>query len=77
MPRYFFHTEDGKRYPDEDGTDLPDVKAARLKATLIMAELLKEQPSDFLDTGRLRVRVTDGQGDTVLLMEAFVTEQAA
>lgn len=77
MPRYFFHSEDGRRYPDEDGTDLPDVETARLKATLIMAELLKEQPIDFLHTGRLRVRVTDSGGETVILLETSVADRAA
>ncbi len=30
MPRYFFHVEDGKAYPDEEGTELSDLDAARI-----------------------------------------------
>lgn len=65
MPRYFFHTLDGRRYPDEEGTELPDIVSARRKATRVLAELLKEQPDDFLGAGRLQVLVTDEQGRPV------------
>lgn len=65
MPRYFFHTLDGQRYPDEEGTELPDLVSARRRATRVLAELLKEQPDDFLGAGHLQVLVTDEQGRPV------------
>jgi hypothetical protein len=77
MPRYFFNTEDGRRYPDEDGSELPNLVAVRLEATRIMAELLKEQPQDFLQTGRLRVEVTDDRDRKVLVLDVAVTCEAA
>lgn len=57
MPKYFFNTVNGRRYPDEDGADLPDMNSVRGKATLVIGELLKEQPTDLWDTGRLRLEV--------------------
>jgi hypothetical protein len=69
MTRYFFNTVDGRRYPDEDGAELPDLEAVRRKATLALAELLKERPSAFLDTGRLRLEVTDQTGEQVLALQ--------
>jgi hypothetical protein len=77
MPRYFFNTVDGRRYPDEDGTDLPDLEAVRRKATLTLAELLKERPSVFWDTGRLRLEVADEAGATVLAIEVSLTGETA
>ncbi|HSV03413.1 MAG TPA: hypothetical protein VLI41_09425 [Phenylobacterium sp.] len=77
MPKYYFHTEDGRRYPDEDGTDLPDLEAARLKATRILAELLKEQPRELLETGRLRVEVTDEHRRRVLAVAASLNSEVA
>lgn len=77
MPRYYFNTEDGRRYPDEDGSDLPDVSAARQQATRVLAELLKEQPSDFWDTGRLRVEVTDEANRKVLVVDVSLVCEAA
>jgi hypothetical protein len=77
MPMYFFNTVDGRRYPDEEGSDLPDFAAVRAKATRVIGELLKEQPEDLWDTGRLRVEVTDGTGADVLLLEVSMTGRAA
>jgi len=77
MPRYFFHTQDGRRYPDDEGTELPDLESARLEATRIMAELLKEQPQGFLDTGRLRVEVTDESRRPLLQLDVSLTCEAA
>ncbi|MDB5477278.1 MAG: hypothetical protein JWP49_2789 [Phenylobacterium sp.] len=77
MPRYFFNTVDGRRYPDEDGTDLPNMDAVRRKATLTLAELLKERPSVFWDTGRLRLEVADDKGATVLAVEVSLADEKA
>jgi hypothetical protein len=77
MPRFFFHAEDGKSYPDEFGSELPDLEAARRKATLVMAELLKEEASDFLDTGRLRIAVMDAAGQVVIRLEAVLEPRVA
>ncbi|MDB5419476.1 MAG: hypothetical protein JWP50_2895 [Phenylobacterium sp.] len=73
MARYFFNTVDGRRYPDEEGADLPDMNAVRKKATLVIGELLKEQPADLWDTGRLRLEVADEVGEIVLLVEVSLT----
>jgi len=77
MPRYFFNTVDGRRYPDEDGAELPNLEAVRRKATVTIAELLKEKPAYFLETGRMRVEVTDEAGATVLTLEVALNEKAA
>ena len=77
MPRYFFNTVDGRRYPDEDGTDLPDLKAVRAEAARVLGELLKEQPQDLLATGRLRLEVTDAAGANVLVLEVALSNQIA
>ncbi|THD80982.1 MAG: hypothetical protein E7812_06145 [Phenylobacterium sp.] len=73
MARYFFNTVDGRRYPDEDGADLPDMTAVRAKATRIIGELLKEQPQDLWDTGQLRLEVADEAGAEVLVVEVSLT----
>jgi hypothetical protein len=69
MPTYFFNTVDGRRHPDEDGTDLPDLEAVRRKATRVIAELLKERPSELWDTGHLQVEVADEAGAIVMKVE--------
>jgi hypothetical protein len=39
MPRYYFNLQDGDTVMDTDGTDLPDVGAARIHATGVVREL--------------------------------------
>lgn len=77
MPRYFFNTVDGRRYPDEDGMELPDLNAVRSCAARVIGELLKERAADFLDTGRLRLEVTDSAGLVVLVLDVSLTCQIA
>ena len=77
MPRYFFNTVDGRRYPDEEGIDLPDLDDVRGRATRVIAELLKEQPADLWDTGRLRLEVTDADGAVILVLDVSLTCQIA
>lgn len=62
MPRYHFHVLDDGFAHDEEGTDLPSALHARLAATRLAGELVSERPQLVLDTGLLRVEVTDNAG---------------
>ena len=42
MPRYHFHTLNGRLFRDMDGEDLADDAAARRKALMIMGEVLRD-----------------------------------
>jgi hypothetical protein len=77
MPRYFFNTVDGRRFPDEEGADLPDLVAVRAEATRVVGELLKEQPEDLWAHGRLRLEVTDESGGEVLVVKVSIEPQIA
>jgi hypothetical protein len=77
MPRYFFNTIDGRRIPDDEGTDLPDLSAVRAEATRVMGELLKEQPEDLWAHGRLTLEVTDEGGAGVLVLAVSLEAQVA
>lgn len=77
MPKYFFNTVDGRRYPDDEGVELPDLDAVRGRATRVVGELLKERAADFWDTGRLRLEVTDDGGTIVLALDVVLTCQNA
>src|ERR1700680_3465421 len=41
MPRYFFNVEDDRTIIDQEGTDLPNLRAAREEAVSTSAELLR------------------------------------
>jgi hypothetical protein len=47
MPRYFIHVHDGTSMIDDEGTELPDLTAARLAAVRLSGELLRDHPDQF------------------------------
>jgi hypothetical protein len=61
MPRFYFHVHDDKTVVDEQGTDLPDLAAARAEAVSGARDLMCEQVRE----GRLnlahRLEVEDEQ----------------
>lgn len=69
MPTFFFHTEDGRSFRDEEGTDLVDSHAARNEAVVVLAELLREDPEEFWRDRSFRVTVTDDVGLTLYVLD--------
>jgi hypothetical protein len=51
MPRYYFHVKDGHTSPDREGTELPDLNAARRSAVALSGEILKDGVGDSLWKG--------------------------
>ena len=78
MPRFYFHAEDGRCFPDEEGTLLPDTRAARRQATAVFGELVKEMPDGVWDSGAFRVTVKDEDGLVLFVLDmSAVTSPAA
>jgi hypothetical protein len=78
MPRYFFNLKDGHQSLDEDGTDLPDIYAARKMAVTFSGEVLREGAGDSLWQGEpWRLWVTDkphGDGRTFFTLNFSAVE---
>ena len=73
MPRYFFHVDDGIPDRDQDGQELPDVRAARVEAIRACGEMLREAADRF--SGReWRMEVTDESGAAVITLRFLLTE---
>jgi hypothetical protein len=65
MPRYFFHLEDHQTIIDHEGTELPDLGAARDEAVVMSAEILRGGRVPLLWNGMpWRLWVTDQPGWT-------------
>jgi hypothetical protein len=81
MPRYFFNVEDDRTIIDQEGTDLPNLRAAREEAVSTSAELLRERAGGSLWNGKpWRMWVTDqagGAGETLLRLQFSATVDAA
>jgi hypothetical protein len=77
MPRYFFHTEDGDSYRDDDGLELPDITAAKIEAVRHMGELLRDRAVGFWDDHALKLVVTDQAGQVLFSLDLSAVEAPA
>ena len=66
MPRYFFHVYDDIIAEDEEGEDLPNLAAARLKALKGARDLICEQVRHGYAVLSHWIDVVDEQGEKVL-----------
>jgi nucleoid-associated protein YgaU len=67
MPRYFFHLREGDRVlPDHDGSELPNLEAARAEAIQSARELLaaKLKAGEVVDGQAFEI--ADESGEVVL-----------
>lgn len=81
MPRYFFHTVDGGRDRDQEGTELSDNAAARKAAIRFAGAVLHDEPDVLWDGRDYRVEVTNEAGDllftiVMLSIDAPASHQA-
>ncbi len=62
MTRYYFHRTDGGFDPDTEGTELPDLDAARVEAVRYAAGTVRDHPDYVWDGNDFRIEVTDEGG---------------
>jgi hypothetical protein len=62
MSRYFFHVEDGKRYRDHVGVELPNLKAVRAEALRATGEMLRDNGLAVWDGEEWEMQVVDEAG---------------
>jgi hypothetical protein len=58
MVRYYFHTENGRCFPDVEGCDLGDLDAAKHEAVRVLGEILRDS-DEFWETEQLRLLVSE------------------
>jgi hypothetical protein len=66
VPRYFFHLYDDIIAHDEEGVELPNVAAARLKALIGARDVIAEQVKRGYFVLSHWIDVVDQQGEPVL-----------
>ena len=77
MPRYFFDLRDGSYIPDTDGTDLADLRTARIAAVELAGILLKEGAAKFWDGLEWRIEVKDEAGLILFVLDFSATDSPA
>lgn len=61
VPSTQFHTADGAHRSDAQGTDLPREKEARLRAVVLITEILREDPNLLAPSKPFRVEAQSEQ----------------
>jgi hypothetical protein len=65
MQRYYFNIKDGKAFPDEEGTLLADLDAAKAEAVKLSGEVLRDWEAGQLWSGHpWELLVTEGPNTT-------------
>ena len=63
MPLFYFHVEDDRTVLDQEGTELPDLEAARREAITTAGEMLRNGSAIVVWGGKpWRMWVTDAPG---------------
>ena len=75
--RFFFHLHDGKVLPDTEGTELPDIAAARKQAAQFVGRLLADRAEEFWDAGKWTLEVKDEHDELRLVLEFSAREVGA
>jgi hypothetical protein len=68
MPRFHLHVYDTFTAFDEEGIDLPDLKAAYASAVAGMRSILSERVSKGHLATNLRIRITDSEGAEIAVV---------
>lgn len=77
MPRYFFHSVDGQLDVDEEGSELPNLAAARVRAIRYAGDVLTSEPEVLWDGHEFRVQVTDEHGAVVVTIVTLAVDSSA
>ena len=74
MPRYHFNICDGYSVADTDGTELPNLGAARLSAIRLAGAVLAEEAHKLPDHSDWHLNLTDETGLVLFRLDFCVSE---
>ena len=75
MPRYFFHIRDGEELiPDDEGSNLADLPAARKEAAQTVREIIAESVGSREPLEQLTVEIWDEEGPVESVSMSVVTQ---
>ena len=75
MPRYYFHVIDGRDIIDSEGTELADLREARVEAIHLAGSILRDEGDKFWNGEEWHMNVTDASGQSVLKLSFSAEDQ--
>ena len=75
MPRYYFHVIDGRDIIDSEGTELADLREARIEAIQLAGSILRDEGDKFWNGEEWHMNVTDASGQSVLKLRFSADDQ--
>lgn len=75
MPRYFFNVIDGRSIIDTEGSELADLKEARVEAIQLAGAILRDEGDTFWNGEVWHMNVTDAAGQSVLKLHFSAQDQ--
>jgi hypothetical protein len=75
MPVYHFNVQDGSNIPDRDGTDLPNLWAARREGVMLAGRVLLDGADKFWEGSDWHVEVMNAS-ETILFRLDFTATDA-
>lgn len=58
MPRFYFHAEDGRCFPDPEGSELANLAVAKDVGLKVFGEILQQEPGLFWPTQLFKLHVS-------------------
>ena len=74
MPLYFFNVHDGADLIDEEGSELPDIAAAKLMAIKLAGAMLQDEAERFCNREQWQLDLADASGLTLFSLTCFGTD---
>jgi hypothetical protein len=74
MSLFFFNVHDGVALIDEEGTELPDITAAKLMAVKLAGAMLQDDAEEFWNGEQWQLDVTDATGLTLFSLTFIGTD---
>lgn len=76
MARFYFHVQDGRSAPDDEGAEFPDSEAARDEAIRTSGEMLRDCRFNDLDGREWRMTVADDAGRELFTLRVLAESAA-
>jgi hypothetical protein len=77
VPIYHFNIEDGRKYPDVQGSEFPDLESVRTEAVKRSGQLLRDNAQSFWGGDGWKLTVTDASAMVLFTLHFLAVSSPA